>query len=383
MFLKAQNFKCFVDSSIVLNNLTVFAGANGNGKSTAIQALLFLRQTIEDVFRVDSDYYLFQDCEINLNIPLNSRYLLNLGNSSLLLNRNSNSNEINLGLFDETNEFLVDYFVDNEAQNLYILAKKCHILENPNFPIFKREFYYLNAERFGPRISQNINHFDYLNTGYQGEYVAQVISEKGGLTSVEQNRLFDANVKGVFEKGLENQVNQWLNYIMPGTRIKASQNPTTLSSQIQIENYLTRGEPTSATNVGFGISYVLPIIVSGLIAKKDSFFIVENPEAHLHPSAQTRIGEFLSIIANSGVNVVIETHSDHLINGIQLAVVKSKILNDKVSINYFSSSESSLEPNHVPISINPKGELTDWPKGFFDQTQMDYSELFNFRSNAK
>jgi predicted ATPase len=166
---------------------------------------------------------------------------------------------------------------------------------------------------------------------------------------------------------------------MPGVSVTASYDINTLSAQIKISNNYTIGESTIATNIGFGISYVLPIIVSGLIAKKGSYLVIENPEAHLHPSAQSNVGRFLSVIAKSGVKVIVETHSDHFVNGIQIAAALNEISNDEVTINFFSHEKVDNQPKLESISINQKGELSLWPKGFFDQTQIDFAQLFKIR----
>ena len=158
-------------------------------------------------------------------------------------------------------------------------------------------------------------------------------------------------------------------------------------AQIIVENHYTKGDPVIATNIGFGISYVLPIIVTGLIAKPGTIMIVENPEAHLHPSAQSKIGQFLAVIAQSGVNVIVETHSDHVINGIQIATARRTISKEYVTINFFSKGENQQAENQTKnrqpiiteITINEKGELSRWPKGFFDQTQIDYVKLLDLR----
>ena len=115
--------------------------------------------------------------------------------------------------------------------------------------------------------------------------------------------------------------------------------------------------------------------------------IVENPEAHLHPSAQSKIGQFLAVIALSGVNVIVETHSDHVINGIQIATARRTISKEYVTINFFSKGENQQAENQTKnrqpiiteITINEKGELSRWPKGFFDQTQIDYVKLLDLR----
>ena len=374
-FLRINNFKCFQEMDIHLNRLTLMAGANGNGKSTTIQALLFLRQTIESNFRLHEDYFVSENPEININVPLNSSFLLTLGNSAHLINRRSEKNEIEIGIFSEDREMIINYVADNLEPKLFLTAVKRTDYTAAQMPILKKEFYYLNAERIGPRLNQSVQFFDYPNAGWQGEFVAQLISTRSGYLPVEKERLYGTTTN----PGLEFQVNEWLNDIMPGVRITAKQNADTFTSQIQVENEYTKGDPTIATNIGFGISYVLPIIATGLVAKKDSYFIVENPEAHLHPSAQSKIGRFLGMVANAGVNVIIESHSDHIINGLQIAVAKKELEHQFLTINYFSDKDGSIQPEVLPITISEKGELADWPKGFFDQTQVDYAELFKLR----
>ena len=372
--LKINQFKCFVDADISINKLTVMAGANGNGKSTTIQALLYFRRTIEHCGEwINGEYQLNK---VNgLNVQLNGAYCLALGNSSFVLNRNAEVNEIVLGLFNEHDEVTVTYAVDNRDAKLYLTPKTLKKTATVNFPIFKQEFYYLNAERIGPRISQQLQFYDYPNAGWQGETTAQLLGLENGYYKIENDRRFGETQSNY----LIDQVNNWLGFIMNGVKIRVETNPNTLTAQILIENQFTVSDPTLATNLGFGISYILPIIATGLTAKKDCYFIVENPEAHLHPSAQSKIGRFIAMVANAGVNVIIETHSDHLVNGIQIAVADKKISNDSTIINYFSHTAQNIQPDVQPISITDKGELSDWPNGFFDQTQIDFAELFNLR----
>ncbi len=374
-YLKIENFKCFYEVEIPLNKLTIFAGANGNGKSTGIQALLFLRRTIEHCAIWVNNKYVLNEPN-GLNVELNGAYCLALGNSSYVLPKKSNKDTVLLGIFNETKEVTILYNTNN-GEELWLTPISITNDFNDCSPLFNQEFYYLNAERIGPRISQSIKFFDYPNAGFQGEYTAQLISQLGYSVKfeIEKHRRHPKSNN----PRLEQQVNAWLNEIMPGVSISAEYNSTTHSAQIKVDNFYTKNDPAISTNIGFGISYVLPIIVTGLIAKEGSFFIVENPEAHLHPSAQSKIGRFLSVIANAGVNVIIETHSDHLLNGVQIAVALKEIDNEKICINFFDKDESSYQPVIEVISINNLGELSKWPKGFFDQTQIDYAELFKIR----
>jgi predicted ATPase len=360
----------------------VLTGANGNGKSTILQALLFLRRTIEHCaeWKGNNINQYFFNKPNGLNVELNGAYCLALGSSSSILPNNSEDIFITFGISREKDFFSVKYNTGNGDQ-LWLEPIEVKNNTSEYKTIFKQEFYYLNAERIGPRISQNIDFLDYPNTGFQGEHVAQLLgnTEFSYTFKVDEKRRF----KNEKNPRLEQQVNSWLDFIMPGVSVYASYDINTLSAQIKIENTFTKGKATIATNIGFGISYVLPIIVTGLIAKKDTYMIVENPEAHLHPSAQSNIGRFLAMIAQSGVKVIIETHSDHIINGIQIASAKNEIDNSNITINYFDRDKDNVtQPVVRTITMKKNGELTSWPKGFFDQSQQDYAELFKLRKNV-
>lgn len=376
-FLKISQFKCFEDAYIHLNDLTVLAGANGNGKSTTIQALLYLRRTIEHCGEWQNNHYHLRKTN-TLNVSLNGAYCLALGNSTAVLNKNYSDNVIVIGYHtikeSKESEILdVLYEADDRHSRVWLTPQDIDCTYTNINPLVKQEFYYLNAERIGPRINQSIQFWDYPNAGWQGEFTAQLIGMDSGFYKIEDKRKYK-NTESVF---LEDQVNNWLDFIMKGVKVKVESNYKTLTAQVLLENEYTGNEPTLATNLGFGISYVLPIIATGLIAEEGSLFIVENPEAHLHPSAQSNIGRFLAVIAASGVKVIVETHSDHIINGIQIAIAEKVLDNSKATINFFGKAEGIMQPEVLPISINNKGELSDWPKGFFDQTQKDYAHLFN------
>ncbi len=373
-----NQFKCFIEASVPINQLTLLTGCNGNGKSTVVQSLLYLRRTIEHCgeWNKEKNEYIYEKAN-GLNVPLNGSYCLALGTSSGVLNRQYTINELSMGYSNMTETIEVSYWADDRTPKLWLVPSEIVCDFKDNNPLFKQEFYYLNAERLGPRISQSMQFWDYPNAGWQGEYTAQLLNLEEGFFKVEPERKhYDTE-----SLLLKDQVNAWLNFIMPGTKVQVKSNHESLMASILLQNDYTDNEPAIATNLGFGISYILPIIATGLTAKKGSFFIVENPEAHLHPSAQSRIGRFLAMVAASGIKVVIETHSDHVINGIQISVASQIIDHEKVTINYFSKKENYPQPDILPISISKKGELTDWPKGFFDQTQLDYSFLYNIHKH--
>lgn len=365
-----ENFKCYYKEDIPVNYLTVLAGANGTGKSTVIQALLMMRNTY--------DHRTEEDADIEINGP----YCLSLGTTLGITPVEAERDSRMVLSLSEGNK-MTSYIYplsDEHAELSLRLIEERYRGDDGELPLFKREFYYLNAERIGPRVSQGIKVHKFPNVGWQGEYCAQILSEKSSVRvfSVDKERACDTELS----LDLLTQSQLWMQKLFPGIVINSDINPKALTAQISISYNYTSGTSVLSTNVGFGVSFVLPLIVTGLIAEKGTMMIVENPEAHLHPSAQTCIAEFLAMIAQAGVYVVVETHSDHFINGIQLAVAEKRLEQGKVIIDYVNHNSETHRPEIKTITLSEKAELSEWPDGFFNQTQKNYARLFNLRKNG-
>ena len=348
-----KGFKCFRNTDICINDMTVLVGANGYGKSSTIQALLLFKQAVDNASFVN----------------LNGDFGLELGEVIDIINQNYSEPHIVLSLTNEgTKENSSECHFDIEDRDEELTLNCTFPAEIKEEKLKQKEFYYVSAERNGPRISQPLASMEFLSVGTKGERTAQVIATKGGLTKVDNNRIFQSSRN----PNLDAQVNEWLSYIFPGIKISANIDNSLLRASIKVSN--TYSKSVHAPNMGFGVSFVLPIIVDGLVAKKGSFFIIENPEAHLHPAAQTAIGYFLATIAHAGVNVIVETHSDHVIDGIQLFVVRNKEWHGHVTINNYGLNTDSDEPLITPITLDENGDYSEWPDGFMDQTQKNYIE---------
>jgi predicted ATPase len=375
MNLKINNFKCFEEQEVPFGQITVLAGANSVGKSSVVQALLLCRMVIEKFKGTESWLLLLEGKRMMFppeSFSLNGPFLLHLGNSAQVLNRNAYENKIKLSLSAQNTVFEVDLVVP-DFEDSYNLILKDIRLSLPNntqaVTLGHHSFYYLNAERIGPRIRHEVDDLPYLHTGWSGEYTVQMV---GGnkILPIELDRCFDENST----KSLLEQSRLWLDYIAPGSKFF---DPSLITGIKSAEIKFGDDRPT---NVGFGLSYVLPIIVNGLIAEKGAMFIVENPEAHLHPLGQSRIGQFLAKIAAAGVQVVVETHSEHVINGIRIAALKDTISTNDVRINFFDRDEND-KIKLIPILMNDAGDLTSYPKGFFDQEQRDMAEIIRQKRN--
>ena len=98
--------------------------------------------------------------------------------------------------------------------------------------------------------------------------------------------------------------------------------------------------------------------------------LIENPEVHLHPAGQAFMGEFLADIARAGVQVIVESHSDHVLNGIRRAVKTGRLTPEHVVIHFFGARSDDGAQVHSP-TLDAAGNIDIWPEGFFDQFDKD------------
>jgi predicted ATPase len=203
------------------------------------------------------------------------------------------------------------------------------------------------------------------NVGAKGEQTVNLLYKK------KDDLVYEKLCLGQDAKTLATQTEEWLNQIFDGAKVEI---PSSQSNIIELLlNTSTSKDRFKPANIGFGYHCILPIVVSGLIAKEGEMLIVENPEAHLHPRAQSRLAQFLAKVSSCGVQVFIETHSDHILNALRIAVLDKIITPDDLSILYF---QRNAEQPVVQIPIQLNGGIEEWPEGFFDQMDKDFSRLF-------
>ena len=364
-YLHLCNFKCFRNKRIPFGQLTALLGTNGVGKSSVIQSLHLLKTTKDEPHKKGDI------------ISLNGPYGMSLGTSMDVMTTDVNDGFVKIAVSDGVKIMMeAIYDVNSSREQLGLTINGFTTSRSRKFSM--NYVYFLSAERLGPRVSQPIKHMEYLDVGSQGEFTAQVIDYNSGREKVRKACM----AEGTKDPTLPKQVDAWLDFILPGVKIVAKADYPGLSANIRIENKFSGGNTLLPTNIGFGISYVLPIITTGLVAKEGGLIIVENPEAHLHPAAQSAMGEFLGMVAQSGVTVLVETHSDHIINGIQLYAAKHPQFANQIVINNFSE-DGDDQPKVETIQLTEKGEFENWPRGFLDQSQKDYLKLMEINNKQK
>ena len=367
-----QNFKCYKNQNIDFSNLTVFSGINGSGKSTVIQAILFLRQ----LALTDQCKDAYGNLVANLNGPL-----VQFGSVNDLISNwvtNVDNEKIKLIAYNDSGESYSVSLKSLEKRNEDIVPRQMQILEigEPISCIDSDDFVYLSAERFGPRISFDIpsGNIPLNKLGATGEFTAwRIYNEK----NVKNKKLL-AKLQEPEQKNFLVQLNNCYSELGKDTRIDVQYLPLVekMSLSFSFNDGTSWGKNLRPVNVGFGLTYSLPIFTALLGANENNLIIIENPEAHLHPKGQVAIGMFIAKAASAGIQVVVETHSDHVLNGIRLAVKRGIISNSSVMLNFVVNNNNDNGATVLSPKILKNGRIDEWPEGFFDEFENVLSELF-------
>ena len=363
--IRLTNFKCFEQQEIDLRSLTLLAGINSSGKSTIVQSLLLLRQSfLENVLP-------------QTGLTLNGK-LTQLGTAKDVLFEEADVEELGFELIDDLPARVALRFAYKEESNVLEVVGQPEEEGNVwTVSLFNDRFQYLRAERIGPRTSFAMSDYEvrhHRQIGSGGEYTAQFLSLFGSET-VEAPELRHSLATS---NALQSQVEAWMTEISPGIRIslKPYSEMDLMSMSISYSlGHQVASEWYRPTNVGFGIIYALPIVVSVLAARPGSLVIVENPEAHLHPRGQVKIGELLARAAAAGIQVLLETHSDHVLNGIRIAVHRRQVPHASVALYHSAWQPGAKSPTLTSLQIGADGRLNDWPDGFFDEIDKSLDQL--------
>jgi len=168
--------------------------------------------------------------------------------------------------------------------------------------------------------------------------------------------------------------------ITPGVRLEPDKlqgtNFVTIRFGFGSYSGLTGSSSYRPTHVGFGLTYTLPIIVALVATPPGGVVLIENPEAHVHPRGQAALGELMCRAADGGVQVLLETHSDHVLNGVRLAVKRKLIDRHSLQLHFFSRQNDGTMIIESPV-VEAEGRLSRWPEGFFDQWDVDLDQLID------
>ncbi|MDE7034007.1 MAG: AAA family ATPase, partial [Mucispirillum sp.] len=224
------------------------------------------------------------------------------------------------------------------------------------------------AERVGPRkVYERIdNNYDFIDM--HGRLAPFFYHQK------QNENMSELAVDNMEDTTLRSQVVYWLKHILD-TTVKTENIQDNIIVSYQAPHDV---EAYSPLNTGFGTSMVFPILIACLTAKIGDTVIIENPEVHLHPKAQSKLADFFAFIAQLGVQVILETHCEHLIYKLCYNVNQGIIDYDKVVFQY-----KEINKPFQAIYTDKKGRFVDkennqrkFPTGFFDATLTDYLKIY-------
>lgn len=366
------NFKSFKEKLIEVAPLTVLTGLNGSGKSSFIQSLLFLRRysTVENESVVAD----LNEEPLELGHQKDIQYCYDKNFEKIIFSVRSDGYNENYACVLDLNDGESDSVNVRRFVGRYSLEQS--VPDPPNRLVeYLHKIQYVSALRTGPSVEYRFSYSRAQDRlwGKNGDNAFAYFVDKRDVLPVDP-KMWRA---GCDSPILREQVNAWMRVISPGVSIFGQHSSR---DHVMMAFSFDEGRVGSMKfqpqNVGFGISYVLPLVVMLLSAQRGDCLVIENPEAHIHPKGQAELGVLLAQVASAGVQIFVETHSDHLINGIRVAVKqKSEVINHKdVIINFFERKPP--EDKNVPfelytdvtrIDVRKSGELSEYPDGFMDE----------------
>ena len=380
--IELNHFKCFEHLKLPLSPLTLLAGTNASGKSTVLQALGLLHQTMKDAFW--SRRLLLNGSALRLGTladvvdQVHGRRTCGMelveavhgGTTGAAAGANGESRrggDERVYAWEFTGEpadrslGVSSIRIDAEHYDLEDGFSMGGLLpleaDTGSLPFRLEELTYLSAERLGPRDFYRLRDSEEDTLiGAGGENTASLLEEGRDRKVLQALALPDSPPTRL------PQVQRRMADFFPGCVLDVHQIPVANVATLAIRT----SDDTAfhrPVHTGFGLTQVLPIVVAALAAKPASLLLIENPEVHLHPGGQSKMGMFLAEVAAAGVQVLVESHSDHLLNGIRRAVQCRVLEPQDAAIHYFSPRQGVAPQVQTP-TLDADGGLDAWPEGF-------------------
>lgn len=361
-------FKCFELLKLPLAPLTLLSGPNASGKSSVLQSLVLLHQTM-------------REHEWSTRLILNGDGI-RLGTAPDVIDEVFGRTKLGIALeFDgnvydwtfqgdrqdmsmEVHSVSVNERTTDRPQELRHLLPKWEAKSAELLTRSLRGLTYITAERIAPQNAYELRDPKIVSVvGPRGNHAVSI------LHWGRDERVLDELVLPDVPPIRLQQVEARMRTLFPEFRMELQQVPraSTVTLGLRTSDATDFHSPI---HTGFGITQVLPIVIAALSADKGDLILIENPEVHLHPAGQALMGQFLAEVAQAGIQVLAETHSDHVLNGVRRAVKSGRLAASQVAIHFFRP-RSENQPQVLSPVLDDSGNIDSWPEGFFDQFDKD------------
>jgi len=420
--LRAKNLKGFADTGeLDLGELNIFVGPNSAGKSTLLQTLLLLKQTFDDpnpenrlitdgrlvelggfrdvVYRHDPRASLFLDLALDpslfetLPYPARGRELVPVGFSlefgatqrvgrTYIKNfsfwRNG-GNKLLWGSFSALGllkqwESAVAFRKRDVHVSFYhfvpsiYLSGRSHALA-PGTPVLSFLQALYSFRQLCEGIFGSMIHLQPIRTPIKSVY--RVTGESPVSVGPTGENLLgilhrDERRRKQARRNLLNHLNNWLDRkfgLVKDVKLEQLTRTKTLYALSGLDS--KTGTAVNLAAVGFGVSQVAPIIVQGFLSPPNTCILIEQPEIHLHPSAQAELGDLFIEFANQGKQLFVETHSQYVLFRILRRIAEKKLDRAKVRMFFVSRTEDGSRVGQ--LEVDEHGRITNWPPGFFEE----------------
>lgn len=334
--INVNGFKCLEDCELTLAPLTLLTGPNASGKSTVLQAMLLAFSGLEQK-----------------NVSYFREIVKPFSQFEEVACRYSNAHEVRVHI---------------QAENGLYTA----VLDRSGFHVtpaldaapfgYEENLFYLSAGRSGPEELSELNRD--LCVGQHGQFALGLL-ERRKDKPVHPSLIHPE----AHANTLKAQLAWWLSFVI-GVQTDAKTEKVTATT-VKTTFHSEGVENVSPLNTGAGTSFLLKLLIMCLTAKPGDLLLVENPEIHLHPGAQSRLGSLLAFLTARGVQIVVETHCEHLINRVRYEIYTRQLPAGNAAIHYKPGVREPFEA----IFINGQGHFCDmegkerpFPPGFFDST---------------